>query len=248
VICELLGVPYSDWDEFQRRTAVQLDLNASIEERMSVIAQMREYMDHLVDGKFEQFSDDLLSMLIREHHDDLTKAELSGIGQLLLVAGHETTANMLATGTLLLLENPDQLALMRDNPDAVNNGVEELLRYLSVVHTGLPRTVKTEITIGGQVLTPGELIFCSLPMANRDPALVADGDRLDITRDPAPHMTFGHGIHHCLGAPLARMEMRIGFPALLRRFPALRLAIPSDEVEFRRFTTVHGVRSLPVTW
>jgi cytochrome P450 len=85
-------------------------------------------------------------------------------------------------------------------------------------------------------------------MANRDPALLADGSRLDITRGPAPHVAFGHGIHHCLGAPLARMEMRIGFPALLRRFPALRLAIPSDEVEFRRFTNVHGVRSLPVTW
>jgi cytochrome P450 len=228
--------------------SVSSDTSTSIEERTSVAAQMREYMGHLVDRKFEHPSDDLLSMLIREHSDDLTKAELTGIGQLLLVAGHETTANMLGTGTLLLLENPDQLALMRDNPDAVNNGVEELLRYLTVVHSGLPRSVTTEITIGGQVLPPGEQIFCSLPMANRDPALLADGSRLDITREPAPHVAFGHGIHHCLGAPLARMEMRIGFPTLLRRFPALRLAIPSDEVEFRRFSTVHGVRSLPVTW
>jgi cytochrome P450 len=147
---------------------------------------------------------------------------------------------MLGMGTLLLLENLDQLVQLRDNPDAVNDGVEELLRFLSVAHSGLPRTVLSRLTIGGQVLEPGDLIFCSLPMANRDPDFAANGDLLDVTRAPGPHVAFGHGIHHCLGAPLARMEMRIGFPALLRRFPSLRLAIPSDEVEFRSFTPMSG--------
>jgi cytochrome P450 len=248
VICELLGVPYSDREEFQRRAKVQLDFAASPGARAGAAAQMREYMNELVAGKLADPGDDLPGMLIREHGAELTRSELAGIAQLLLLAGHETTANMLATGTLVLLENPGQLAVMRDDPDAVNNAVEELLRYLSVVHSGLPRTVVSGVTIAGQALAPGELIFCSLPMANRSSGLAADADHLDLTREPSPHVAFGHGIHHCLGAPLARVEMRIGFPALLRRFPALRLAVPSGAVEFRRLTAVHGVRSLPVTW
>jgi cytochrome P450 len=248
VICELLGVPYSDRDTFQERAKVQLDFSASAEDRINALTQMREYMDELVAGKLPHPGDDLLGMLIREHGSELTATELAGIAQLLLLAGHETTANMLATGTLVLLENPGQLALMRDDPDAVNDAVEELLRYLSVVQSGLPRSVVAEVTIGGQDLAPGDLIFSSLPMANRSPSLADDPGRLDLTRAPSPHVAFGHGIHHCLGAPLARMEMRAGFPALLRRFPGLRLAVPASEVEFRELTAVHGVRSLPVAW
>jgi cytochrome P450 len=248
VICELLGVPYADRDEFQRRAKTQLDFSVETESRTDAAAQIRAYMNELVAAKFADPGDDLLGMLIRDHGDELTRAELAGIAQLLLVAGHETTANMLATGTYLLLENPSQLALVRDYPDAVNNSVEELLRYLSVVHSGLPRTVVSEITIGGQALSPGELILCSLPMANRSPELTEHPGDLDLTRAPSPHVAFGHGIHHCLGAPLARMEMRMSFPALLRRFPALRVAVPAAEVPFRRLAAVHGVQSLPVTW
>jgi cytochrome P450 len=248
MICELLGVPYSDHEVFQRRTAIQLDFTVSVEERVRAANHLREYMNELVDRQRAEPGDDILGRLVHDHGDELTKAELSGIAQLLLLAGHETTSNMLGMGTLLLLENPDQLAMLRDNPNAVNDAVEELLRYLSVVHSGLARTALTDITIGGQTVAEGEPVLCSLPMANRDPAFTAEGDRLDLTREPGPHLAFGHGIHHCLGAPLARMEMRIGFPALLRRFPSLRLAIASDEVEFRRFTPVHGVRCLPVTW
>lgn len=246
VICELLGVPYDDRAEFQGRAARQLDVSRSFEERGWVALESRRYMGELVDRARRDPGDDMIGMLLREHGDDITRAELVGIASLLLIAGHETTANMIGLGTLALLRAPDQLARVRDDPDAVVPAVEELLRYLSVVHSGVPRLVTRDTEIAGQPVAAGDLVVLSLPSANRDPALA--GDDLDVTRAVAPHVAFGHGVHHCLGAPLARMEMAVAFPALLRRFPALALAVPFDEVEFRSATVVHGLRALPVTW
>jgi cytochrome P450 len=174
--------------------------------------------------------------------------ELIGIASLLLVAGHETTSNMLGLGTLALLRHPEQLAQVRDDPAQVEPAVEELLRWLSIVHSGIPRTTKTEVELAGHTIPAGELVVCALPIANRDPALIADPERLDVTRGAAGHLAFGHGVHHCLGAPLARMEMRIAFPALLRRFPNLATAVPFEEVPFRAFHFVYGLHALPVTW
>jgi cytochrome P450 len=246
VICELLGVPYEDRDAFQDTTRRLLDLSLPLDERRAAQMESRAYMAKLVDRKLAEPDDGLLGMLVREHGDDLTAAELGGIGTLLLLAGHETTANMLALGTLALLRHPDQLELLRNEPERVDGAIEELLRWLSIVHTGMARVTRTEVEIGGQIIGPKELVVCALPAANRDPALVPDPDTLDITRDAAGHVAFGHGVHHCLGAPLARMEMRIAFPALLRRFPGLRLA--TGEPEFRSFTVVYGLTSLPVAW
>jgi cytochrome P450 len=155
---------------------------------------------------------------------------------------------MLGLGTLALLLHPDQLALVRDDSDAVAPAVEELLRWLSIVHSGVVRTAKTDVEIAGTTIPAGSLVICSLPTANRDPELIADPERLDVTRGAAGHLAFGHGVHHCLGAPLARMEMRIAFPALLRRFPGLALDVPLDEVPFRAFHFIYGLQALPVRW
>ena len=137
---------------------------------------------------------------------------------------------------------------MRDRPEAVPDAVEELLRYLSVVQNGQTRTAVTEITIGRTTIAPGDLVFCSLPSANRAVDLLDDGAELDLARGQVAHLAFGHGIHHRLGAPLARMELRIALPALLRRFPGLRLAVPAEDVSFRTMSQVYGVHTLPVAW
>ena len=187
-------------------------------------------------------------MLVHEHGDELTDDELVGIAGLLLLAGHETTSNMLGLGVLALLRHPEQLAAVRDDPAAVGPAVEELLRWLSIVHSGIPRITTTDVEVAGVAIPKGQLVFVSLPSANRDPALMEAPEALDIGRGTAGHLAFGHGVHHCLGAPLARMEMRIAFPALLRRFPDLTLAEPFEDVEFRSFHFIYGLRSLQVGW
>ncbi|MCS7476889.1 cytochrome P450 [Umezawaea endophytica] len=248
VICELLGVPWDERDEFLHRSNKQMDLRLPEQERLTLLAELHGYLAGLVARARRDPGDDLLGLLIREHSTDLTTEELTGIALLLLVAGHETTANMLALGTLALLRHPDQLALVRDDPAAVNPAVEELMRWLSVVHTGVQRTAATDFEFAGVRMRAGDAVVLAFPSANRDHALVDDPDRLDITRGAPGHLGFGHGVHHCLGAPLARLEMRVAFPALLRRFPTLALAKPDDEIAFRSYNAVYGLESLPVTW
>lgn len=248
VICELLGVPYADRAEFQERTARQLDVSLPVDERMRMRRESRAYMAKLVAGAQADPGEDMLGMLVREHGGDLSGEELAGVASLLLVAGHETTSNMLGLGTLALLREPAQLAMMRDDPERTAPAIEELLRWLSIVHTGVPRTTTTEVEIAGHIIPAGSVLVMGLPAANRDPALIEDPERLDITRSTARHVAFGHGVHHCLGAPLARMEMQIAFPALLRRFPNLALADAGAEAEFRSYHVVYGLHSLKVTW
>jgi cytochrome P450 len=248
VICELLGVPYGDRGGFQRRTARQLDFAIPVDERLALQREGREYMRSLVRQSRPAPGDDMLGMLVREHGTELTDDELVGIAGLLLLAGHETTANMLALGTLALLTHPDQLGMLRDDPDRAPAAVEELLRYLSIVQTAIPRVTTTDVEIAGTHIPAGMLVVLSLPAANRDPDFIDAPDVLDVARDTPGHLAFGHGVHHCLGAPLARMEMRIAFPALLRRFPHLTLAEPLSGVQFRVFHFIYGVRSLEVTW
>jgi cytochrome P450 len=248
VICELLGVPYSERAQFQQRTRRQLDMSVPVEERLALQQEGREFMQGQVARAHEEPGDDMLGMLVREHGDELSEDELVGVAGLLLVAGHETTANMLGLGTLALLRNPEQFAMVRDDPAAVGSAVEELLRWLSIVPSGIPRTTTTEVTLAGHTIPAGQLVVASLVAANRDSALVSDPDRLDITRGEMGHMAFGHGVHHCLGAPLARMEMTTAFPALLRRFPKLELAVPFEEVGFRPHSFIYGLQSLPVNW
>jgi cytochrome P450 len=248
VICELLGVPYDDRDDFQRRSARQLDLSIPIADRIDLQRQGRAYMQSLVERARRHPGDDILGMLVREHGTECTDAELTGIASLLLLAGHETTSNMLGLGTLALLRHPEQLAAVRDDPDAVGPAVEELLRWLSIVHSAIPRFTTTEVEVAGVRIPKGELVFVSMPSGNRDPDFIDSPETLDIGRGAPGHLAFGHGVHHCLGAPLARMEMRIAFPALLRRFPTLALAEDFDDVQFRSFHFIYGLKSLQVTW
>ncbi|WP_308116908.1 cytochrome P450 [Pseudonocardia sp. WMMC193] len=246
VICELLGVPYEERREFQERSSRLLDVSLPLPERLAASDELRSYMARLVAGQQADPGEELLGMLIREHGTEVTTDELIGIANLLLIAGHETTSNMLGLGTLALLHHPDQLALVRDDPEAVGPAIEELLRWLSIVHSGTFKIVTEDTEIAGTPIPKGDTVMLSLPAANRDPELLDRPEELDVRRGALGHVAFGHGVHHCLGAPLARMEMRTAFPALFRRFPTLRVA--SDEEHFRSFNAIFGMESLPVAW
>ncbi|MGY2092918.1 cytochrome P450 [Nocardia gipuzkoensis] len=245
VICELLGVPYADRETFQINSAKFLVKDQPLEEKMAAYGAMTTYLAELVTRKRAEPGDDILSDLAR--HDDLTIEELTGVAFLLLLAGHETTANMLALGTFALLEHPEQLAELRADPDLLPDAVEELMRYLSVADI-FYRYATEDIELGGETIGKGSTVVISLLAANHDPQRFDNPDTLDIHRKARGHLSFGHGIHQCLGQQLARIEMRAGFAGLLRRFPTLELAIPAGEVKLRTDMNIYGVHELPVTW
>ncbi|KUL34419.1 cytochrome [Streptomyces sp. NRRL F-4489] len=245
VICELLGVPYEDRDTFQTNSAQMMVKDQTLDEKMAAYGALTAYLAELVTRKRAEPGEDILSDLAR--HDDLSVEELVGIAFLLLLAGHETTANMLALGTFALLEHPDQLAALRADPDLMPDAVEELLRYLAVADI-FYRYATEDIELGGETITKGSTVVVALLAANRDPGRFDDPDTLDVHRNARGHMAFGHGIHQCLGQQLARVEMRAGFEGLLRRFPTLQLAVPAREVKLRTDMNIYGVHELPVTW
>ncbi|WP_067831117.1 cytochrome P450 [Actinomadura kijaniata] len=243
LICELLGVPYDDRERFQRHTLDLFRLGASPEETAAAYTTVHEYVRELVAAKRAAPTDDLLSDLLGS---DLTDEELVNIGFVLLGAGLDTTANMLALGAFALLEHPGQAEALRDG-DLADDAVEELLRYLSVI----PFTVRTaleDVELHGERIRAGETVTVSIPAANRDPARFADPDLLDLTRASGGHVAFGHGVHQCLGQQLARVELRVALPALFRRFPTLRLAAPAGRVPLRTDMIIYGVHRLPVAW
>lgn len=245
VICELLGVPYEDRDSFQEQVESFMSGETSDEDLIAAYGATQEYLAELVAAKRAHPTDDLLSDLT---DSDLTDEELKGMSLVLLAAGLDTTANMLALGTFALLRNPAQLAALRADPALVDGAVEELLRYLSVAKTFM-RTALEDVELGGRTIEAGTTVILSYGTANRDPERFADPHALDLRRQDGAHLAFGHGIHQCLGQQLARVEMRVAFPALFDRFPTLRLAVPADEVGLRPETAdIYGVTSLPVTW
>jgi len=248
VICELLGVDYGDRTRFQENTAVALNANSSDEQRARAGGDLYMFMAQLVAAKRAAPGDDLLSGLIHEADPPLTDAQLVDVALVLLGAGHETTANMLALGTFALLQNPDQLAALRADPGLIDNTVEELLRYLSIIQLGVCRIATGGASIGGVDIPAGATVVVATPEVNRDPVHWADPDRLDLRRHRAPHLAFGHGVHQCLGQQLARVEMRVGFTELFTRLPGLRLAVPATEVPLRNDMLIFGVHSLPVAW
>ncbi|MCM6777052.1 cytochrome P450 [Nocardia sp. CDC159] len=243
VICELLGVPFADRAQFQRHADTMSAPGATAEQIYAAFTAIGEYIGQLVRVKRAEPTDDLLSDLT---DSDLTDEELAGVGAFLLGAGLDTTSNMLGLGTFALLTHPDQLEILRNDPDLTDRAVEELLRYLSIAHTG-GRVALEDVELSGELIEAGATVAISTHAANRDPARFDDPDALDILRTATGHLSFGHGVHQCLGQQLARVEMRVAFPALLSRFPGLRLAVPADEVELRG-GDFHGVLRLPVTW
>jgi oxidation protein CepF len=250
MLCELLGVPRDDSADLARRSGVHHNSNHRGGQRAAAGTALTRYMTALVARERSQPSEELLGMLVRAHGPGLSDQELVGISTSLMVAGLDNTASLLGLGVLLLLEHPAQFALLREQPGLAGQALEEMLRYASVIQTASPRVALDEISVAGQLIQPGEEVFCSLLAANRDTALLLrDPDRFDISREPAAHVAFGHGVHYCLGAPLARMVLRIAYPALLGRFPGLRLVGPASDIRFRAARSrVYGVEALPVTW
>ena len=253
VICELLGVPYADREGFQALSTARFDLGD--DSPLDVIGTSLDYLQGLVVAERANPGEGLLGMLIREHGDDINDRELAGLADGLLTGGHETTASSLSLGALALMQSPEYFARLGAADDATAHlAVEELLRYLTVVQVAFPRFSKTEVVIGGQQIPAGALVLVSLSAADRDAVLAESGgthpdmETFDPTRPATSHLAFGYGIHRCVGAELARMELRIAFPALARRFPTMRPALPMDELSFRDSSIVYSAETMPVVW
>jgi cytochrome P450 len=252
VIAELLGLPPEDHRAFKQwstaviETVPQVPLGAGkdLSEKVEVILR---YLRGKIADRRRAPGDDLISGMIeaQEERDALSDQELLATSFLLLVAGHETTTNLIGNGTLALLRNPDQLARLRAEPLLMENAVEELLRYDSPVQATV-RVTTEEIELGGQRVPPNALVICGIGAANRDPAVHPDPDRLDLGRSDIRHLSFGLGAHFCLGAALARLEGRTAFEVLLERCPNLRLARPEEPLEHRANFVLRGLKSLPV--
>ncbi|WP_134662811.1 MULTISPECIES: cytochrome P450 [unclassified Amycolatopsis] len=245
VICELLGVPYADRETFQANSSKFMERDVNLEDKMAAFGAMMGYLGQLCTDKRAEPGEDILSDLARD--EDLSIEELTGMAFLLLLAGHETTANMLSLGAFALLEHPTQLAELRADPTLFGNAVEELMRYLSVADI-FYRYATEDIEVGGETIPAGSTVVVSLLAANRDPKHFEDPDTIDLHRKVRGQVAFGHGVHQCLGQQLARIEMRVGFEGLFRRFPDLRLAVPAGEVPLRTNMNIYGVHELPVTW
>ncbi|EYT81227.1 cytochrome P450 [Streptomyces sp. Tu 6176] len=247
VICELLGVPPADRPDVQRWSA---ELFAAGDPAVIDAAShaMAEYMTGLVAAKRRDPGGSLLDRLIsaRDGDDRLSEEELVSLAVLLLVAGHETTTNALGNAVLALLRHPAGLDRLQRNPDEIPAALDELLRFDSAVSTATFRFTTEAVTLGGIKIPVGAPVLVALGAANRDPARFPAPDRLDLNRDAAAHLAFGHGIHRCVGAPLANAEMEIALRAVLTRCPGIRLAVPADRLEWRRTRLVRGLASLPV--
>ncbi|WP_371648663.1 MULTISPECIES: cytochrome P450 [unclassified Streptomyces] len=245
-ICELLGVSRADRHEFQQLSTAHFDVSGGPDGLLAAMSTSTSRLIDLVSRQRESPGDGLLGMLVREHGDEIDDRELAGIADGVLTGGLDSTASMLALGALVLLRNPESFELVRAEDDSVDTLMEELLRYLSPVQVAFPRFVREDVEVSGVGLRKGDLVLCSLSGANRDKSLGASMKRFDPTRRSSSHLAFGHGIHRCIGAELARMELRAAYPALVRRFPGMRLAIDPEHIPYRKLSIVYGAESLPV--
>jgi cytochrome P450 len=250
VICEQLGVPYEDHDFFQTRSQTLLSHRATPEESRAASEELRGYMDKLVGIKEIDPTDDLLGRQIIKHREEGTEDHeaLVSLATLLLIAGHETTANMISLGTLGLLQHPDQLAMVRADPSKTLDAVEELLRDFTIAEYVTSRVAVRDTVVGGADIKAGEGVLTLGNAANHDPDVFTDPDRFDITRGARNHIAFGYGAHQCLGQNLARLELQIVFDTLFARVPTLRVAVPVSELSYKDDASVYGLHGLPVSW
>jgi cytochrome P450 len=246
VIAELLGVPREDQRRF--RTISNDYMRPWGDARqIGASAALAAYLAQQIQAKREQPGDDLLSDLVSSRAEDrLTEEELHGTALLLLVAGHETTANLIGNGMLALLQQPDQYALLRERPELIPEAVEEFLRYDSPVERAPDRYASQDMEIGGTFIPAGSIVQVGISSANRDDATFAHADTLDVTRAPRGHVAFGYGIHFCLGAPLARVEAQVAFATLLKRLPDLELAVPVETLTHRQTSIIRALETLPL--
>lgn len=249
VISELLGVPTDTRTFFQEQTQVLLRSTSTPQEQHAAMDALNEFMDDLITGKEREPGDDLLGRLIVRNRETgvFTHERLVGMGMLLLLAGHETTSNMIALGTIALLRKPGAFAELEADPDLVVKTIEEMLRYQPIID-GLPRFAKADIEIGGVTIKADDGVMLSLGSANRDDASFPDAADFDVHRGDRHHVSFGYGIHQCLGQNLARAELEITFRTLLRRMPKLRLTADLDDLPYKDTVAISGVYRLPVAW
>jgi len=251
VITELLGVPYADHEFFQANSNKTISHDSTPEEAMRASGALSGYLDNLLRQKMTDPAEDVLSeMAGRIKAGEMTHTEAVMMGVAILIAGHETTANMISLGTLALLRNPDQLALLREteDPKVVAGAVEELLRYLTIVHTGIRRIAVEDIELDGKLIRAGDGLIFDLGAADWDAREFPAPEQLDLTRPARQHHAFGYGVHQCLGQSLARVELQIVYSTLYRRIPTLALAVPFEEIDFAFAGVAYGLHSLPVTW
>ena len=252
IISEMMGVPVADRRRLNRWSNALLSAAGSTWAMVHAIPagwSLMRYISAIVQKRRAEPRDDLVSNLVRaeEAGDSLSQHELVAMIFLLLVAGHETTVNLIGNGTLALLENPEQMQRLRDDPAMIRSAVEELLRYASPAETATERYAREPVTIAGVTIPQGSMVFPVLASANRDERQFPNADVLDLTREPNRHLAFGLGTHFCLGAPLARLEGQIAINSLLQRAPKLRLAVPPRSLPWRAGLIVRGLQSLPVT-
>jgi cytochrome P450 len=251
VIALLLGVPPEDLGLFQRQTTVGLDHKSSDAQKAQAFAAMFVYIQELVERKEREPGDDLISRLVTGYvaTGQLDHATTAMTGVIMMQAGHETTANMISLGTLALLQHPDVFERLRrtDDPAVVANIVEELMRYLTIVHSQVDRVATEDLIIGGQLIRAGEFVMMNLPAGNWDTEFVDNPEAFVIDRNTRGHLGFGYGVHQCIGQNLARVEMQVAFATLARRLPGLKLAVSLDELQFKE-ANIYGMKELPVSW
>jgi cytochrome P450 len=252
VVSMMLGVPPEDLELFQRHTTDGLDVNSSDEEKMQAFGAMFAYLWELVERKQTEPGDDLMSRLATDYFatGEITRETAAANGVIMMQAGHETTANMIGLGTVALLEHPEVYELLgrTDDRATIANIVEELMRYLTIVHSEVERVATEDLTLGGQSIHAGDFLVMNLPAGNWDSEFVDDPETFDVERNTRGHLGFGYGVHQCIGQNLARAEMQIAFATLARRLPSLRLAVPPDELRFKGESGIYGIKELPVTW
>ncbi|MEV6511006.1 cytochrome P450 [Streptomyces sp. NPDC051642] len=252
MICALLGVPYEDHDFFQEHASYATRSDKTVEQQQAANAALGGYLAGLLQAKMEEPTDDVVSdFATRIKAGEITLPDATLLCMILLIAGHETSSSMITLGTALLLENPEQLALLRetDDPKVVANAVEEILRYVTVPQLGQRRIAREDIEIEGVTIKAGEGIVVPLPAGNWDPAAFPEPEKFDIGREARHHHAFAWGIHQCLGQQLARIELQVVYGTLYRRIPTLSLAVPFEELSFRTADDLAGgIRALPVTW
>jgi cytochrome P450 len=251
VIALLLGVPPEDLELFQHNSSAGLDTSSTDEQRAQGFAEMYTYIQELVARKEREAGDDLISRLITDYvaTGQLDHDTVAVNGVIMMLAGHETTANMISLGTVALLENPGAFERLgrTDDPAVIANAIEELMRYLSIVHAQVDRVAIEDLTLGGQQIRAGDRLLMNLPAGNWDPEFVDNPATFDVERNTRGHVGFGYGTHQCIGANLARVEMQVAFATLARRLPGLQLSVPPDELKFKD-ADIYGMRELPVTW
>ena len=252
VISLMLGVPYEDHEFFQHHSTIGLDSRSSEDQKAQAIGALFGYMFELVERKEREPGDDLLSRLITDHvrAGQLSRETAAMNGLILLQAGHETTASMIALGTVALLQHRHVLDLMARTDDlaVIANIVEELMRYLSIVHSQVDRIATEDLLVGGELVRAGDFLLMNLPAGNWDPQFVDSPENLDPSRNTRGHLGFGFGVHQCIGQNLARVEMQIALSTLVRRLPELRLAVADEELRFRNEQEIYGMEELPITW